>query len=265
MLFVIFFIFFVLKLTQSSFDDFHRKHGLSLPLDYPQVLAWFLAAAPLVMFFIFVFPATKKLISYFFVIPFSAFYLIAVVLFVFCTLETHPYPPLLTNEQSHYCKYCDEYVPNNAKHCRACNKCRVGFDHHCRYINNCVTSNNYTMFYFGILCFFAAAAISIGALCYIAGKYDIYKDQYLDELSEYLNNNISTVVFWVLYGLTFVIDLALSVPLGALIGYHIFFQANNITTYDYILKDTDNYPEELIKFTCLPGRDEKIQSIRFTE
>ena len=208
----------------------------------------------MIMFFLFVYPITRIELSFFFVIPFTLLYAIGVILFIFCTLETHPYPTLLTHEQSHYCKYCNTVVPNTAKHCRACNKCRVGFDHHCRYINNCVSSSNYNFFYFGILCFISAAIFSIAGALYTCVDYKTQKQIYLEQLSKYLRLNITTTVYWVLFSLTIAIDLALSIPLGVLIGYHIFFQANNITTYDYILRATENYPEELERFACIPPK-----------
>ena len=255
-----------MKLSQSSYDDFHRKNGLTCPLDYPQVLAWFLTAAPMVMFFVFVYPATKTDLTFFFVLPFIILYAIGIVLFVFCTLETHPYPTLLSHEQSHYCKYCNAIVPNSAKHCRACNKCRVGFDHHCRFINNCVSSSNYTYFYFGILCFISAAFISLGGSAYSCVKYISHKEAILDSLTNYLKQEITATIFWILLGLTVVIDLSLSIPLGVLISYHIFFQANNITTYDFILKASENYPQELERFACLPpNRKGKVTSYKTLE
>lgn len=213
------------------------------------------------MFWCFVHPCTQVHCSYFFSIPFCVIYIIGIVLFVFVTLETHPYSIKLTREQSHFCKYCNAYVPNNAKHCRQCNKCRVGFDHHCPFINNCVTTCNYNMFYYGILCFISSGLMSCCAIGIISKNYKSYKNIYIEKLSKYYSTNITKTKFWVLYGFTLLIDLALTIPLGILIAYHIYFQANNITTYDHILKAQENYPEKLQKFCCACDKRSRILSM----
>ena len=251
--------------STSISEDFHRKHGLSPPLDSRQMFAMFLAAAPIVTFFIFIHPCTMINHSYFFTIPFCIFYFIALLLFVFCTLETHPYPALITPEQSHYCKYCCEIVPNSSKHCKSCNKCRVGFDHHCRFINNCVSNSNYQCFYYGILMFITAAILSIVASIFIYIGFKKDEKRCMDKLSKYLTINVSKTGFFVILGITIIIDLALLIPLVILVFYHIIFQVNNITTYDYILHAYENYPQEMERFVCMPGKNNRIVSYRNTD
>lgn len=216
----------------------------------------------MIMFWLFVHPLTSIHIRYFLSIPFCSLYIIGVVLFVFVTLETHPYSVKLTREQSHFCKYCNAFVPNNSKHCRQCNKCRVGFDHHCPYVNNCVTTANYNLFYYGILCFFSTGIMNCYGIGHIAYSYKSYQQIYFQKLSKYLSANIAKTKFWALFGVTLVIDLALTIPLGVLIAFHIYFQANNITTYDHILQAQENYPEKMQKFCCKCDRRSRILSMK---
>lgn len=188
----------------------------------------------------------------FFLVP----YILGVLLFIRATLTTHPLPSIMSPDYGHLCRYCKKVVPNGSKHCRMCNKCRIGFDHHCRFINNCVTKSNYFVFFFGCLFLVTSAIMGIVQLIIIAIKYKTNYPDYIKRLSAYYEKDLTRTIFWVIYGITFAFDIGLAIPMSVLICYHIFFQLNGITTYDYIMDNITQFPQRLRKFACI-SKDKK--------
>lgn len=132
-----------------------------------------------------------------------------------------------------------------------CNKCRVGFDHHCRYINNCVTQSNYYIFFFGCLLLVTSAVIGMIQLIVYGATYKKNKNIYFSSAKKYLKQKMTPVVFWIVYGVSFAFYLGLAIPMMVLIIYHIFFQVNGISTYDYIMDNINKFPQRLAHFSCI--------------
>ena len=230
---------------------FHRKNGLSCPLDSLQVLAWFLTAAPCVLFFLVNFAFLNSTGRMFWTPLFLVPYVFGVGLFVVVTLSTHPLPEITSRDFGHMCPFCDDFVPNDAKHCRNCNKCRVGFDHHCRYINNCVTTSNYVPFFFGCCLLVCSSTVGMAGLVEAIIRHaHSGSPAPKAQASDYYGSEVSTVVFWVMIVVALAFDLGLSVPVSILIGYHMMFQANGITTYDYIRGSDHRFPQKIQKLCC---------------
>lgn len=224
------------------------------PLDCPQILAWFLSAAPCILFFSVNFATADSLDRKFWTPLFAIPYSLGILLFAIATLTTHPLPELASPDYGHYCRYCRQVVPNEAKHCRRCNKCRLGFDHHCRYINNCVTKSNYFQFFFGCLFLVSAAVIGLSHLILVAVSFSSQKSDILGRMESFYQVRVTDVGFWVLFGCATLFDLALIAPMLVLIVYHVFFQSAGITTYDYIMDDVSNVPQKLQRLTCAGDR-----------
>lgn len=229
--------------------NFHRKNGISCPLDPLQVLTWILTACPCICFFAIQFPFLERTQTYFWMVMFLVFYIIGVILFVFATLCEHTLPPCTSPDHTIRCRYCRKGVPNTAKHCRRCNQCRCGFDHHCRFINNCVTESNYTTFYFG--CLFLESTMIIGLVhCFISlVKFLQNEDVVLKRMSDYYNRPTSKLAFWILLILCILLDFGIATPMTVLIIYHVFFQRINVSTYDYLIKNYGKVPK-IQKFLC---------------
>ncbi|OHS98521.1 zinc finger protein DHHC domain containing protein [Tritrichomonas foetus] len=132
-----------------------------------------------------------------------------------------------------------------------CNKCRVGFDHHCRYINNCVTKSNYYIFFFGCLFLVSSAFIGLVQLIIYAAIYRKNKDMFISNASAYYHIQFNVIAFWVLFGVAVLFYLGLAIPMMVLIIYHVFFQVNGISTYDYIMDNISRFPQRLSKFSCV--------------
>lgn len=202
-------------------------------------------------YFVFNFAISTKKWNAFWTPLFLFPYTLGVLLFVGSTLSTHPLPRIFSKDFGHYCRFCKKTVPNNAKHCRMCNKCRVGFDHHCRYINNCVTKSNYYIFFFGCLLLVTSAIVGMAQLVTYAITYKKNKDIYLTSATKYLKQKMTPVVFWIVYSVSFAFYLGLAIPMMVLIIYHIFFQVNGISTYDYIMDNISKFPQRLTHFSCI--------------
>lgn len=181
------------------------------------------------------------------------FFVVAVGCFVRTTLTDHYLPPPPDQDHSRYCRFCQKRVPSYAKHCRMCNRCRVGFDHHCKYVNNCVTTDNYYSFYFGTLLLIVACLIAMiqNSICI----YLYVKDPTLikSRLTNYLHRNVNDVAMKVLFAFSYVFNLIMSCPLCVLVGYHIFFQARMITTYDYLMNNVNANQMRRERFFCTCG------------
>lgn len=231
--------------------NFHRKNGLSWPLDILQVITWVISALPCFSFFAIQFPFLPIRDTWFWAGIFLVCYVIGILLFVRATLEEHPLPPLTSPDHIYKCRFCRTGVPSVAKHCRLCNKCRVGFDHHCRFINNCVTTANYTVFFFGCLFLVSSALVGLAHLIRtipitINGMKDI-----LSRMEKHYKRACSTEAFWGLFGVACAIDLGVAIPMLVLTIYHIFFQSKNISTYDYLIDNYSKAPQKLQSFSCV--------------
>lgn len=229
---------------------FHRKNGLQWPLSPIQVFTWVLTLCPLLCQILIALPLHPTDHRVFWTVIFCVYYLLGVSLFVYATLSEHPLPSITASGLTHYCKYCDTYVPNHTKHCRECNKCRFGFDHHCIYINNCVTVSNYTHFFYGILSLTTVAIISIVQAGININRLVVERDATLARFSSFYKlKETNFIVICVLIGITILINLGLLIPLGVLIGFHVYFQFHEVTTFQFI-KTKVNSDRRLARLLC---------------
>lgn len=241
--------------------DFHRKNGLSLPLDPLQVLTWFITTTPAISFFAIQFPFLPRTQTYFWIAIFLTCYISGIILFVIATLCEHRLPPIDSPDHQYFCKYCKSGVPLSAKHCRMCNKCRCGFDHHCRFINNCVTKSNYYVFFFGCLFFVSTALIGLAHLFVTCNEFRHHRNNIFQRQKDYYKRNTSKAAFWVLFAISIITYLAILTPMLTLVIYHIYYQRLNISTFDYLIKNYERYPQKLQSFWCAPSSTHRVTSV----
>lgn len=129
-------------------QDFHRKHGLQLPLDIMQIMTWLLIIFPLVTNFVFLIRIMDPKSTYFFMSLFCLFYFLGLSLFIYVSFAKIPEDVCQQSDFTHRCRFCQKFVRFDSKHCRLCNQCRKGFDHHCRFLNQCITQFNYNPFFY---------------------------------------------------------------------------------------------------------------------
>ncbi|CAD8181287.1 unnamed protein product [Paramecium octaurelia] len=110
-------------------------------------------------------------------------------------------PPILTTERR-FCMQCLNEQPMRAKHCQYCKKCVPLFDHHCPWIGICIGEKNKLLFL--IYMFVQIAQLIVG-----------------------IRISVQNIGLLVVMG---VIVLLLT----SLLGFHAFYVAKNITTWEYL-------------------------------
>ncbi|CAK9179448.1 unnamed protein product [Ilex paraguariensis] len=120
-----------------------------------------------------------------------------------------------------YCQKCSHYKPPRAHHCRVCNRCVLRMDHHCIWMNNCVGHANYKVFFIFVV---YAVIACLYSLVLLVGSVtvDAQKDEQKTEDSHR--------VLYIISGLLLV---PLSMALSVLLGWHIYLILRNKTTIEY--------------------------------
>ncbi|XP_039028691.1 probable protein S-acyltransferase 16 isoform X2 [Hibiscus syriacus] len=119
-----------------------------------------------------------------------------------------------------YCQKCSHFKPPRAHHCRICKMCILRMDHHCVWINNCVGHANYKAFFVFVVYAITACFYS---LVLLFGSLN--SDSQIDE-----QQRDSLRIVYVISGLFL---LPLSVALSVLLGWHIYLILQNKTTIEY--------------------------------
>lgn len=122
------------------------------------------------------------------------------------------------------CQLCKTHVHNRTKHCGECNRCVAVFDHHCKWLNNCIGELNYKWFMALITIYLTQQIFTLGLMSYIS----------------YLWCQETHALWHII--IILIIGLFAVAKLGALLqllGWHIWFGKNNMTTFEYILEQRD--------------------------
>ena len=149
---------------------------------------------------------------------FSALNFLIIINAIVCTL-TNTIDSMLQQKNkingSLFCTICKGPVSKNAKHCFQCNKCTQEFDHHCDFLNTCIGGKNYRYFFILIVCLNFYKLTKILFAIYLL----IISDKYFS--------------IWVTL---IIIDILILAVLLFLLGMHIYFFTNKISTNQYILR-----------------------------
>ncbi|XVE76388.1 hypothetical protein DITRI_Ditri12bG0168600 [Diplodiscus trichospermus] len=120
-----------------------------------------------------------------------------------------------------YCQKCSHFKPPRAHHCRVCKRCVLRMDHHCIWISNCVGHANYKVFFVFVV---YAVIACIYSLVLLVGS--VTNDSQKDERQ-------SADSFRILYVISGLLLVPLSVALSVLLGWHIYLVLQNKTTIEY--------------------------------
>ncbi|CAK74306.1 unnamed protein product (macronuclear) [Paramecium tetraurelia] len=110
-------------------------------------------------------------------------------------------PPTLAAEKR-FCMQCLNEQPMRAKHCQYCKKCIPMFDHHCPWIGICIGEKNKLIFL--IYLFVQIAQLIVG-----------------------IRISVQNIGLLVVMGIIVIL-------LMTLLGFHTFYVAKNITTWEYL-------------------------------
>lgn len=247
-----------------------RLHGLQLPLNYQQIIGWF------------VFVATGTLNFFILIeIQFEALRTIALIVFIVlyvCHVSSHLTASLLDPSETELrklkvynvpefdrqihahviengrCHLCNIHTSSRrTKHCSICNKCVDHFDHHCKWLNNCIGRRNYVAF---IACVTTALMISTftSSLCAADIVMFFTNPKYLStEAQNFINcstlsTTTSTSNIFCRSSLSFLIFLVLFCTTASAIGcallhlccFHIYISLIGVTTYEYVVRSWDS-------------------------
>lgn len=151
------------------------------------------------------------------------------------------------NNSEKYCWVCKVQVHQQSMHCKFCDKCVSHFDHHCMWLNTCIGKANYRYFYKTIMFTFLfvmvhSITLSLTVIFYFVNTGDI--NRRIVHFLETLDIPVMAIVC-VNTGF-FVTTLGLSLIIMQLLIFHIRLQKDKITTYEFILRDSQRRKDESI-------------------
>ncbi|KAL7681241.1 putative palmitoyltransferase, DHHC domain-containing protein [Plasmopara halstedii] len=240
-----------------------RKNGWDTPFHVLQLATWMVFPAVMVLFFAFYIPVLHKTLAIVLSILYAVSCLVTVVSVVLCTgsdpADDYIIRPSTFDdaresrpENRVYCNVCMKHVNDQSRHCRLCDKCVDVFDHHCKWLNNCVGRKNYRYFLSSVVgaSVFLAVQIAVGIYLVVelyTNEEDIMQrsatsygcsndkddDTHLCEDDEF---HISLQTLRIIH----IVLLAFLSPwlfmIGQLALFHFHLCLENITTYDYIVR-----------------------------
>ena len=191
----------------------NRNNGLECPWNIWQIASWLYYIVDVVLFYYYYLLKISTENVAFFITAFSALNIIIVASTLLCT-SVNTRDPLLTTinpvRGGLFCTLCKGPVSKNAKHCFQCHKCTNDFDHHCEFLNTCVGGKNYRYFFILVVCLNA---------------YKITKITFAIYFLAYSEN------FAYIWAILLPIDIIVLGILSFLLGMHIYFFINKISTY----------------------------------
>ncbi|ETL83627.1 hypothetical protein, variant 1 [Phytophthora nicotianae] len=151
-----------------------------------------------------------------------------------------------------YCNVCTKYVNDQSRHCRLCDKCVDVFDHHCKWLNNCVGKKNYRFFLGSVVGASVFLAVQIAVGIYLVVELYTNEDDTMgnsatsygcstekDDLTGLCVDGQYSISLQTLR-IIHIVLLAFLSPwlfmIGQLALFHFHLCMENITTYDYIVR-----------------------------
>ena len=247
-----------------------RNHGFERPYNTMQVATWILLPLLVIQFLIFASPVLPLAASIIVTVLFVGLACLAAHC-AYRTCMTNPIDDKLARhlrnkekegeddddvenggndaaaaDPTKYCWVCQTNVHEQSMHCKFCDKCVTRFDHHCMWLNTCVGKANYPHFYRTVVSTFALVAVDAATLLGIVIAYFVQAygggaggegtGGQVDRMANWFGAGVPMVVV-IVNIVFFVIALALASLLGQLFLFHINLQQEDITTYEYIVRE----------------------------
>ncbi|CAM9199982.1 unnamed protein product [Discosporangium mesarthrocarpum] len=135
-----------------------------------------------------------------------------------------------------FCFLCQLHVNKGSRHCRYCDKCVDRFDHHCKWLNNCVGRSNYRCFVALLVATFLMISLQLGFSVWLLILYHTDDHDFRIRVLKFYGSlgragHIAFVYVFTVFVVPFMGLLA------QLLGFHIMLMWENLTTYDYIMRE----------------------------
>jgi hypothetical protein len=240
-----------------------RKNGFESPYNGMQITTWIIFPVLLAHFLIFLTPTLPAAIS----IPLTIVYLIAAILagyYGYVTTKTDsmdhklhqhlygsPHPDADTDpasppeSETKYCWVCQTNVYPQSMHCKYCDKCVSNFDHHCMWLNTCVGSANYKSFFQTVVWTFLFILLHVISIIVHLSLYFIEYDKVKSLAGSWFGGAGANIIL-VGFNIGFLVFTAFcAFMVLQLFVFHLGLKRENITTYQYILRDTAKKRERM--------------------
>jgi len=157
------------------------------------------------------------------------------------------------DDPTKYCWVCQTTVHEQSMHCKFCDKCVTRFDHHCMWLNTCVGRANYPYFYRTVVSTFAFVVVDAATLVGIVVAYFVQAygggaggegtGGQVDRMTNWFGAGVPMVVA-IVNIVFFIITFGSASLLGQLFLFHINLQKEDITTYEYIIRENQRKREK---------------------
>jgi len=156
-----------------------------------------------------------------------------------CAADTSYRPSTLKASLHGNCDFeprkCEDCLPDitrtRVKHCQTCGKCTEEFDHHCRYLNVCIGGRTYRpwfVFVMGLLFLMGTSALAASSALHAPEPYALWL--------------LSPAVFYLLVFLQALVAGMLTLFLMSLLGQHLYFVFEGMTTLEYVKDQAKGFP-----------------------
>ena len=131
------------------------------------------------------------------------------------------------SKRTRYCLMCNVFKPMRCHHCSMCNRCVLNMDHHCPWINSCI--GFYNRKFFIQMVFYLIIAIFSTLFANFYSTYIIIYETVINYKKIEFNFAFSIKL---LYTITYIIDMIMSVILSQFFKFHITLILENKTTIE---------------------------------
>lgn len=151
------------------------------------------------------------------------------------------------DDATNFCWICEIDVHESSMHCKFCNKCVENFDHHCHWLNTCVGKANYNYFFWAVGSTLSMVIVRGGVLAGLVISFFIQLgglggSTTLERSNNWFGADAGLAVALV-NAIFLVVDVVCIVLLTQLFSFHIRLRKEGITTYTYIVRDSQTKRE----------------------
>lgn len=240
-----------------------RLNGLQLPLNYQQIIGWFVFVVTGLLNFLILIEVQSdelKIISFVIFIVLYVCHLISHLIASLLDpsekelrkLEVYNVPEFDRNVHAHViengrCHLCNIHTSSvKTKHCSICNKCVDQFDHHCKWLNNCIGRRNYVAFFISVttalmISTFTSSLCVTDLVMFFTNPIYFSKEAQnfincssaTNSTSRYCGNAVTFLIFLIIFG---VLAVAIGCALLHLCCFHVYISLLGISTYEYVVR-----------------------------